>query len=138
MNEKQILDMFGALSQETRLHIVRYLVCCGEKGAAAGEIGQHVGAASSRASFHLSALENAGVISSKRQSRQIIYSANIQNLGGLISFLLNDCCNNHPDIRACSGGEETHIADHVVTGLKDIQAERLSNKTIFDIAADEE
>ena len=105
MEEKHILGMLGALSQETRLRIVRYLVQCGAEGAAAGEIGKEVDATSSRASFHLSALEQAGVISSKRQSRKIIYRANTQNLGNMISFLLNDCCDNDPDIWACCMGE---------------------------------
>ena len=101
MDEPEALDMLSALSQETRLRVVRYLVQCGENGASAGDVGKQVNAASSRASFHLAALENAGVISSERQSRRIIYRANMDNLGGLISFLLNDCCGNHPDIRAC-------------------------------------
>ena len=101
MNENQALSMFGALSQGTRLQIVRYLVACGEEGASAGQVGAMVDATSSRASFHLSALERAGVISSERQSRSMIYSANLENLGGLVSFLLNDCCGSHPDILAC-------------------------------------
>ena len=101
MKTEQALNMLGALSQETRLRIIRYLVQCGAEGASAGEVGAKVDAASSRASFHLSALENAGVISSERQSRNIIYRANLKNMGDLISYLLNDCCNNHPDVRAC-------------------------------------
>ena len=101
MNENQALSMFGALSQATRLQIVRYLVECGEKGASAGDVGVKVDASSSRASFHLSALERAGIISSERQSRSIIYRANLNNLGGLISFLLNDCCGSHPNVLAC-------------------------------------
>lgn len=101
MDENQALDMLGALSQETRLRAVRYLVQCGPDGASAGEVGAHVAAASSRASFHLSALENAGVVTSERRSRHIIYRADLANLGGLISFLLNDCCDGHPDVLAC-------------------------------------
>ena len=101
MNEKQAIAMFGALSQDTRLQIVRYLVERGEEGASAGEIGTKVDASSSRASFHLSALEQAGLIASERQSRSIIYRANLENLGGLVSFLLNDCCGSHPDVLAC-------------------------------------
>ncbi len=106
MEEKHVLDMLGALSQETRLRIVRYLVQCGAEGASAGDVGKHVEATSSRASFHLSALEQAGVISSKRQSRNIFYCANFEGLGSLMSFLLNDCCANHPDIRTCCLGNE--------------------------------
>ena len=101
MEETQAIDVLHALSQETRLRIVRYLVDCGDDGASAGEIGKVVDATSSRASFHLSALENAGVITSKRQSRSIIYRVSFECLGHVISFLLNDCCGAHPDIRAC-------------------------------------
>ena len=103
MQAKQALPMFAALSQETRLAIIRYLVEAGEKGASAGEIGAHVDASSSRASFHLSTLEHAGLVTSERQSRHIIYRAHVENLGGLVSFLLNDCCDGHPDILACCG-----------------------------------
>ena len=101
MKESEAIDALSALAQKTRLGIVRYLIGCGEEGASAGEIGQEVDAGSSRASFHLSALENAGVISSKRQSRHIIYRANFDHIGELISFLLNDCCEGHPDIVGC-------------------------------------
>ena len=101
MKEKAALDMLGALAQETRLRIVRLLVQRGAEGATAGEVGAHVDATSSRASFHLSALENASVITSERRSRNIIYRANLEGLGGLVSFLLNDCCGNHPDVLAC-------------------------------------
>ena len=68
MNEQLALDMLGALSQETRLRIVRHLVQCGPEGASAGAIGEHVGAAASRASFHLSTLEQAEVVTSERRT----------------------------------------------------------------------
>lgn len=101
MRESQALGILGALSHETRLRIVRYLVRRGADGASAGDIAEQVGAASSRASFHLANLEHAGVIMSERHSRSIIYRANFTDLGGLISFLLEDCCGGHPDIVAC-------------------------------------
>ena len=105
MREDAALDMLAALSQKTRLRVVRYLVGCGNHGASAGDVAGHVDATSSRASFHLAALERAGAISSERQSRNIIYRANFRNLGGVISFLLNDCCGDHPDVRACCMGD---------------------------------
>ena len=101
MQETQAIQVLSALSQATRLRIVRYLVSCGDTGAAAGDIAEHVKIGASNASFHLSALDHAGVITSERQSRKIIYRADFAQLGGLISFLLNDCCNNHPNIRSC-------------------------------------
>ena len=106
MDEKQVLDMLGALSQETRLRIVRFLIERGDEGASAGAVSQHVSASSSGASFHLSALENAGVVSSERQSRSIIYRANFREIGNMMNYLLKDCCGNHPEIRSCCGFEE--------------------------------
>ena len=105
MKEVQAIDALGALAQQTRLRIVRFLVDRGDEGATAGEIGTAVDAASSRASFHLSALERAGVVASERRSRNIVYRARFDRLGELISFLLNDCCGARPDIRACCLGE---------------------------------
>ncbi|WP_136658088.1 metalloregulator ArsR/SmtB family transcription factor [Nitratireductor sp. XY-223] len=101
MIETAALKMFAALSQETRLRIVRYLVECGTEGASAGDIGKTVGAISSRASFHLAALEQAGIVTSERQSRKIVYRANYEALGALVSFLLTDCCGRHPLVVAC-------------------------------------
>jgi len=101
MNEKSALKMLGALSQETRLHIIRYLIDQGEDGAAAGEIADEMSVISSKASFHLAALERADLISAERQSRKIIYRARLENLGSLVSFMLNDCCRGHPDVLAC-------------------------------------
>lgn len=101
MQETEAIDVLSALSHETRLRIVRHLVGCGEEGAPAGAIANAVGATSSRASFHLSALENAKVVTSERRSRSVIYRVRFDRLGGLISFLLNDCCGAHPDVRAC-------------------------------------
>lgn len=103
MDEHIALRMLGALSQQMRLGIVRFLIRQGRNGASAGEIAQEMDAMSSKASFHLAALERAGLITSERRSRMIIYRANIENLGGLVSFMLNDCCEGHPDILACCG-----------------------------------
>ncbi|MEM1050109.1 MAG: metalloregulator ArsR/SmtB family transcription factor [Pseudomonadota bacterium] len=101
MKETDALQMLGALSQETRLHIIRYLIGRGQEGAPAGEIAETMGVISSKASFHLAALERAGLISSERRSRMIIYRARTDTLGGLVSFILNDCCAGHPDVLAC-------------------------------------
>lgn len=100
MDERQALDAFGALSQETRLRVVRLLVQAGPDGMAAGAIGEAVGASSSNASFHLAHLERAGLIRSRREARSIIYSANVDGLAGLIRFLMEDCCRGNSQICA--------------------------------------
>ncbi len=101
MNESQVIKGLGALAQDTRLHIIRHLVTCGPDGAAAGAIASAVGASASRLSFHLNILENAGLVTSKRVSRSIIYAANYDHIGGLFGYLLTDCCGGHPVIAAC-------------------------------------
>ena len=99
MNEAQALDAFTALSQETRLRIVRLLVTAGPCGLSAGAIGKAMdGASSSRMSFHLSHLEHAGLVASRREGRSIIYSADFAALSGLIAFLMRDCCQGHPEV----------------------------------------
>lgn len=101
MEEQRALAGFAALSQETRLRIVRLLVKAGPEGMAAGAIGVALGGATtSRLSFHLTHLEHAGLIRSKREGRFIIYSAVFVTLTGLIEFLMRDCCDGHPEICA--------------------------------------
>jgi len=98
MDETQALDALGALAQETRLRIVRLLVTAGPDGMAAGAIGEAMGATSSRLSFHLTHLEQAGLIQSRREGRSIRYSAAYDALSGLIAFLMRDCCQGHPEV----------------------------------------
>ncbi len=98
MNEAQALQAFAALSQETRLQIVRLLVQAGPDGMPAGAIGEAVAASSSRVSFHLSHLERAGLIQSRRDARSIIYSVSFNSLTGLVRFLMDDCCQGRPEI----------------------------------------
>ena len=101
MNEDRALAGFAALSQETRLQILRLLVQAGPAGLSAGAVGEALGGvATSRLSFHLSHLERAGLIQSKRDGRFIIYSAVYPALAGLVEFLMSDCCQGHPEICA--------------------------------------
>jgi len=98
MDQSQALDAFAALSQETRLAVVRRLVRAGKKGAPAGAIAEGVNVSPSNVSFHLKELERAGLIEARREARSIIYRAHYDNLRGLIAFLMKDCCAGHPDI----------------------------------------
>lgn len=107
LDEPQALDAFAALSQQTRLQMVRALVVSGPEGLPAGAIGEQVGASSSSASFHLANLERAGLIQSRREARSIIYSANYEGLAALVDFLMMDCCQGHPDVCAPAEKEAT-------------------------------
>ena len=100
MDQSQALAGFAALSQETRLAIVRRLVRAGQDGIPAGEIAQAMKASPSNISFHLKELERAGLIEARREARSIIYSAGYDTLRDLIGFLMKDCCAGHPEICA--------------------------------------
>jgi DNA-binding transcriptional ArsR family regulator len=98
MDQSQALSAFAALSQETRLAIVRLLVRAGPAGVPAGAIADEVGVSASNVSFHLKELERAGLIDARREARSIIYSASFDALRALIGFLMMDCCAAHPEI----------------------------------------
>ena len=99
MNEKQALDGFAAIAQETRLRIIRLLVTAGADGMAAGAITQAIaGASAPRVSFHLTHLEPAGLVTSRRDGRSIIYSAIFPALSDLVAFLMRDCCQGHCEV----------------------------------------
>lgn len=90
--------VLGALSQETRLAVLRLLIAAGPNGLPAGEIAGRLEVPASTASFHLGALERVGLTQSTRQSRQIIHAVRIAALRELIAFLTETCCNGHPEL----------------------------------------
>lgn len=98
MDERQALSAFGALSQETRLRLLRLLVIAGPEGIAAGALAERVDVSASNVSFHLKELERAGLVAARRDSRSIVYTAEYQALTGLIRFLMEDCCSGRPEI----------------------------------------
>ncbi|MGK9041383.1 metalloregulator ArsR/SmtB family transcription factor [Rhizobium sp. SA279] len=105
MDERQALMSFAALSQETRLAVVRTLVVAGPEGMAAGAIAEKMGVSPSNISFHLKELERSGLIAQRRESRSIVYSSNYDALSGLVTFLMHDCCAGHPQILSVADGE---------------------------------
>ncbi|HRE59490.1 MAG TPA: metalloregulator ArsR/SmtB family transcription factor [Micropepsaceae bacterium] len=89
---QQAIRSFAALAQDTRLAVIRALVVAGDTGMAAGQIGEALGVSAPTLSFHLKELENAGLVRSRRESRQIFYTADFQRMRDLIGFLWRDCC----------------------------------------------
>lgn len=98
MDERQALIAFGAMSQETRLRIVRLLVKAGPEGMAAGSIAEAASVSASNVSFHLKELERGGLVTARREARSIVYSAEYEALSSLIRFLMEDCCAGNPAI----------------------------------------
>ena len=67
---------------------------------AAGQIAEALGIAAPRLSFHLSALEQAGLLRSRKAARNVFYSVDPHGIGRTISYVLNDCCSDHPEVLA--------------------------------------
>jgi ArsR family transcriptional regulator len=108
MKQSQALLSFAALSQDTRLEILRLLVRAGPEGMAAGAVAEAVGVSPSNLSFHLKELERAGLVSARREARSILYSADYQSLRGLVQFITEDCCAGRREVRgpaAKAGGK---------------------------------
>ena len=88
-----------ALAQESRLGIFRLLVAQGEAGMPAGQIASRMDLPNATLSFHLAQLKNAGLIRCERNGRSLIYSADFNAMGKLLSFLTEDCC--HGKVAQC-------------------------------------
>jgi len=103
METKQALAALAALAQETRLEVFRLLVRAGPLGLPAGAVAERIGAQPATLSFHLRELERAGLLTARRESRQIFYAPDFTGMRALLAFLTEDCCDGHPEICAVFG-----------------------------------
>ena len=92
MDQKRAIAALGALAQETRLELFRLLVTCGPQGMPAGVIAERLGVLPSSLSFHLQQLTHAGLITQRRSSRHLIYSAEYGTMNALLAYLTENCC----------------------------------------------
>lgn len=97
MQKLDVLTALGALAQETRLDIFRYLVGIGAAGASAGQIAEHFGLPLPTLSFHLKTLQHAGLVQRIRQSRLLIYSADLTTINAVLGYLTENCCAGRPE-----------------------------------------
>ena len=82
----------SSIAQEARLQIFRLLVQAGEVGLSAGGISETLQVPASTLSFHLKALNHAGLIHARQESRFIYYSANYAAMNDLLAYLTQNCC----------------------------------------------
>ena len=100
MKDNSAIVALAALAQESRLAIFRLLVQEGPDGLPAGEIGQTLGIPANALSFHLTRLRFAGLITARRNGRQIIYTVDYRATQSLLGFLTKNCCQRSP--KKCS------------------------------------
>jgi len=92
LQSNHVIRALGALAQEHRLAAYRLLVQAGAQGIPAGVLAEKLGVPASSMSFHLAQLANAGLVTQRRESRSIIYSADYAAMNALMGFLTENCC----------------------------------------------
>ena len=80
MDNTEAIAALAALAQTTRLDTFRLLVAREPEGVPAGELARLMAVPQNTMSAHLSILSRAGLVSGERQSRSIIYRANLARL----------------------------------------------------------
>lgn len=98
MESTSAIEAFAALSQSTRLDAFRLIVRHEPHGLPAGEVAHLLDVPQNTMSSHLAVLSRAGLISSERHSRSIIYRAELNRVRELASFLVTDCCGGRPEL----------------------------------------
>ncbi len=97
---------FAALGQPTRLAVLRLLMRSEPDGMSAGAIAEAVGCPQNTLSTHLSILARSGLVRGARAGRSIVYRADVRAMRGLVEFLVDDCCNGHPELCGLVGATE--------------------------------
>lgn len=91
------IQVMSALAQPTRLEVFGELAKAGAAGLSAGVIADRMGTPANTLSAHLAILSRAGLVTSTRDGRSIIYRAEGQAMRGLVTFLVSECCDGNPD-----------------------------------------
>ena len=98
MSVPHALSALAALGQSTRLAIFRLLMQREPAGLPAGALAEAIGCPPNTLSSHLAILARAGLVRGARNGRSIIYHADVEGMRALMSFLVTDCCNGHPEL----------------------------------------
>jgi DNA-binding transcriptional ArsR family regulator len=123
LTEPYAISALAALAQPTRLAIFRLLIRHEPVGITAGVIAETIGAPHNTMSTHLAILVRAGLLRSTREGRTIIYRSNVEGMRSLIAFLVDDCCEGHPELcnlvaadaaACCAPGPKARSAKKVV------------------------
>ena len=109
MKDHDAIAALGALAHADRLAAFRAVLRAGPEGMPSGEIAKALGIQPTRMSFHLTALERAGVLHATRDGRLVRYAVRMKTMRALLAFLTDDCCGGHPEI--CGDLFRTKCAD---------------------------
>src|SRR5215468_8353251 len=100
MEKSNAVAALGALAQDNRLDVFRLLVQAGPEGLAAGEVAAALRLAPNTLTFHFDRLRVAGLVTVRRDGRQMIYAARYETMDALLRYLTDNCCKGAP--QACA------------------------------------
>jgi DNA-binding transcriptional ArsR family regulator len=92
MKSKDAITALSALASEPRLAVYRLLVKRGPEGYTPSELAGRLDLPAPTLSFHLKGLVQAGLVVSRRESRNLYYNANFERMNSLVGFLTENCC----------------------------------------------
>jgi len=98
MSAPHALAALAGLGQATRLEIFRLLTRSEPDGLPAGSIAQILDCPHNTLSSHVAILARSGLVRGMRDGRSIVYRANIEAIKSLVVYLVNDCCEGHPEL----------------------------------------
>ena len=100
MENEDAIAALAALAQSTRLDTFRLLVKHEPDGIPAGELARILDVPQNTMSAHLATLSRAGLVNGERQSRSIIYRADLDRFRELTLFMIKDCCGGNAKLCA--------------------------------------
>jgi ArsR family transcriptional regulator len=98
-NVAKYADMLSAMGTEPRLRIMQLLLSTHPEGLVVGDIQSELDIPSSTLSHHLDKLKSEDLVSVRRESTFLRYTANTEALQELLQFLYAECCTRNKAVK---------------------------------------
>ena len=98
-NVAKYADMLSAMGTEPRLRIMQLLLSTHPDGLVVGDIQSELDIPNSTLSHHLDKLKSEDLVSVRRESTFLRYTANTEALQELLQFLYAECCTRNKAVK---------------------------------------
>jgi DNA-binding transcriptional ArsR family regulator len=92
MEPDDVVKALAALAHPVRLQVFRALVVSGPAGLTPGVMQDGLQIPATTLSFHLKELAHAGLVTSERSSRHLVYRAAYGRMNAVLQYLTDNCC----------------------------------------------